>query len=236
MDWWKYFGPALRRMWRGADPYSIRDFYNPPWLLLVLAPLVLLPRDWGSILPPLALIAAAWRRRAWWTVPIVGTSLPFIALTNFANVDWVPMLGVAWGGAVMPLFVTTKPQAGGVAMLAAWRRPARYGVLIVFMLVSVLLLPSWWRDMSQGMALTTSPYNASLMPFSLLPGIAAVALTLWCESMLWGCVASLLLAPYWSLHSLVPTLFLLTCKNWRWGLMISVAMWSVVGIGLLFTL
>jgi hypothetical protein len=46
---WHYFVDASRAMFTGRSPYEIEGFFNPPWVLIPLAPLTLLPEGMGAL-------------------------------------------------------------------------------------------------------------------------------------------------------------------------------------------
>lgn len=54
-----YFFPATREVLAGRSPYSIEGFTNPPWAVLPLIPMVILP---GEILVIVCIIWSHWSR------------------------------------------------------------------------------------------------------------------------------------------------------------------------------
>jgi hypothetical protein len=52
-DWMRAFWPAVQAFMTAGNPYGPLDpgggFHNPPWLLPLLVPFVLLPPLWGAI-------------------------------------------------------------------------------------------------------------------------------------------------------------------------------------------
>lgn len=48
-DWEIFYLPAAQQILAGQSPYQIPGFFNPPWILLPLLPLALLPAKVGSV-------------------------------------------------------------------------------------------------------------------------------------------------------------------------------------------
>jgi len=229
-DWQRNFLPALRKLISGHNPYEIPGFYSPPWLLFILLPLAWFPWWVAMFAPGIALAVAAYYRRKWWLIPIVGLSFPFIALSAYANVDWVPLLGLALGGGIGPLLISTKPQAAGFALLAYLSRGKLLGFvpLLIAVIVSFILYPHWIGSMLGGSDIIHTERNLSLFPYSAPLGIIALVLTWTRRDVLWGAVASLCLTPYYYVPSLVPLLFLLADRKWWLGVLFSLSTWFLV--------
>lgn len=47
-DWQNIFYPAVTSALKSGQPYSVTGFFNPPWVIPMLAPFVLLPAGWGA--------------------------------------------------------------------------------------------------------------------------------------------------------------------------------------------
>ena len=235
-DWSIYFVPATRAFLSGQNPYTfVPGYASPPWTLGLLAPLVWLPPLLAMALPLLALLYLSIRRRKPYLLALVGLSFPFIAGSVYANIDWLVMLGVAIGGPLGVILDTVKPQAGVFAILAevsARKKTASRLLLILplclLALVSIPLWSGWLHNIvSVG---GHQDRSLSLFPYSLPLGIVALYLAWRRKSPLWGCIASLSIAPYWYIHSLMPLLFLVADRNWRAGLALNAASWLLVGL------
>lgn len=48
IDWRTAFRPAAREMLATGNPYHVEGFFNPPWTVLPMIPLALLPERVGS--------------------------------------------------------------------------------------------------------------------------------------------------------------------------------------------
>ncbi len=229
-DWHQFFLPALRRLISGQDPYEIPGFYNPPWLLFILLPFAWVPWWVAATLPGLALMLCAYHRKKWWLIPIVGLSFPFLALSVYGNVDWLPLIGLTFGGKWGPVLITAKPQDAGFALFAYVRRRRLqwFGPLLLAMLISFVLYPHWPNALLSGNRIVSAKRNLSLFPYSAPFGIFALFMTWLRGDILWGSIASLSLAPYFYIHSLVPALFLLADRKWWLGLVVSLSTWILL--------
>lgn len=233
-DWDAYFVAAIKAIFEGKSPFSVDGYYNPPWLLFLLAPLAWIPAELARLLPAAALLLASYHRRKPWLIAIVGLSFPFIAVSSYANVDWVPMLGVAYGGMAGPLLVTTKPQAAGLAVVAYFKDGGWkiFVPLIVVAAISTLLWPSWPLDMLSGDTLSQRKRNLSLFPYTIPIGLWSIWMAWKKEDVLLGCMASLCLAPYFYIHSLLPLIFVLADRRWWFGVLATLGTWLIVFLSL----
>src|SRR5258708_24612980 len=136
-DWRIDFWPALQAWLSGKDPYSVRLFVSPPWLLPLITPFGLLPPAWGALAMNLValsgLIALSIRLGKPWVALMVGVSTVFMYVILDGNVEGYVLWGLALGGPVGLLLLSIKPQ---VAMLVAviwsiqaWQKSRWRGVL-----------------------------------------------------------------------------------------------------------
>lgn len=213
---------------RGQNPYGRDGVYHAPWLFVLLIPLLWVPEALAPALPWLALLAVARRSRVMALVPIVGLSLPFVLLTWLANTDWLALFGLVGAGYAAPLFLTVKPQATGLA-LAAYVNPQRARYLVPLALASALALLLWrWPlvIVEQRQTITAYGHNWALWRMTWPVGLWA-AWRAWAQrSVMWGCIASVLLTPYLALYSLVPALVAVTRRHPKTGCALSLASWG----------
>jgi hypothetical protein len=237
-DWSRAFAPMVQGILHGHSPYDTPGYNYPPWLFLPLLPLFWVPWWLAMFFPAAVLTFAAWQRRKPWLIPIVATSFPFIALSIYANVDWVVLLGLIIRGPVGAILVTTKPQAGAFSIVAdlkerkRWRERIRLLLpLFIVAAVSTLIFPHWITAML-GTPDRIPERNASLFPYSIPLGIAALWLCWRKADPIWGVVASVSLSPYLYIHSVMPLLFLLADRDWRLGMLGNGLTWLVVFLSL----
>lgn len=238
-DWSQSFAAAVLALLSGQDPYAaVPTYASPPWALPVLWPLAWVPPLWAMLLPALALLYLSYRRRKPWLIAIVGLSYPFIMTSLWANITWLAMLGVVIGGRLGVVLDTVKPQASIGAIAAelgkcpSWRAwPRLLGPLVVCVLLSAPLWLSWLGNVGDvGSNQHRSVTRLYPREVAVVLGIMALYLAWKRGSAIWGCMASLLIAPYWYVQSIVPLLFLIADHNWRWGVALNAALW--VGYGL----
>jgi hypothetical protein len=234
-DWTRTFAPMVKAVLKGQNPYtSVHHYVNPPWLLLPLLPVFWAPWWLAMLFPTAVLVFGAWQHRKPWLIPIVGLSFPFIALSIYANVDWVVLLGLIIRGPAGPILVTAKPQAGAFSMLADLKERAGWYKRALFLLpfaivvmVSTMIFPNWLFSMLDTPNLVPER-NVSLFPYTIPFGLIALWLCWRRADPLWGVVASVSLSPYLYIHSVTPLLFLLADRDYRLGIAFGGLTWAVV--------
>lgn len=216
IDYLCVFRPAVINLLHFQTPYT-GLYYNPPWILLVLAPLALLSPSLGaSALAVISLLAfavafAVLRRRSaeaprW----ITRVAMAFLILNPFlwtvarqGNLDWLVALGAVLPPQIGLFLVFTKPQAGiaigifwGVQALregGIWKAvrvfaPVTAAYLLSFLLFGLWVIPPHW--------VVVHPMNYSLWPLSLPIGLALLASALRRANVRRAITASPFLAPY----------------------------------------
>jgi hypothetical protein len=216
-DWALSFRPAVIRMFSGLSPYA-GPFANPPWALLPLSPLALLPPKLGStilvIASPLLFGFVAYKLGA---KPIAliffAFSSPVIHNTFNINIDWMPALGLLMPPQIGLFFVLIKPQSGiGVAVywfFKAWQKDRFKGVFKTFWPVTLAFLISFaiygvwinnsakWVEVWKG-----NPFgNASLFPWTVPLGVGILFYTIRKKLKTLSISASPLLSPYVTMQS-----------------------------------
>lgn len=220
---------AARLIWQRASPYGAVEFFAPPWMALLLAPLLPLPIELASaiwILGALASVCAA---------ALVALSWPGANLPPWARMAAVVLAALAPAS----LFVYITGQVSALVTLAAvlagaeLLRPRPRAAVIALALVITTLKPNivWlpaafivaelvrrrqWRVL---LACAAAVGLLALFAFALLPGWPAALLTAWQGGAYRG-GAGLVAAGYIGLADLgVPALVflpLLTYACWRW--------------------
>lgn len=234
MSDWIVFMDGVGAWLAGLNPYQLSDgkiFVSPPWSLFVFASLSWADRAVAMLFPSLALLFVAYRLRKPWLIPIVGASLPFLMLTVYSNIDWLIMIGAVVGGRIGVIFDSIKPQVGLFVIAAevgkrkTWR--ARFWLLLPLVLLALITFPLWrdWIDTVRAMPAVF--WNFSLFPYTVPLGVVALYIAIKRGDALWGAAASLCIAPYWYVGSLVPLLCLVAARNWKLGILFSVATWLI---------
>ena len=129
VDFYVTFLPVGRDVLGGRFPYENITFFNPPWLLVMLVPLALLPDGlaWGIfvILGITGYLVALRRLGASWPELVLLMLSPFVWYgIYYGNIDWLVLLGASltptWG----IWFLVLKPQMsivlGGLWLIRAW--------------------------------------------------------------------------------------------------------------------
>jgi hypothetical protein len=228
VDWHVSYRPAVYDMLAGRSLYHLENgaaaswvptsFMNPPWALLPLIPIALLPESIGrAVLVLVGLISFAFtafrlggRRVA---VIILLLSPPVVHGLLVSNMDWMVVLGFILPPQIGLFFVTIKPQMGaGVALfwlIEAWRKQGWRGVLktfwpvtLVFML-SILVYGPW--PLRLGYQISVG-WNASLWPYTIPVGLALLVSALRKRKIEYAMAASPCLSPYLMMHSWVTVL------------------------------
>jgi hypothetical protein len=216
-DWALSFRPAVIRLFSGVSPYA-GPFANPPWALLPLAPLALLPPRVGStilvIASPLIFGFIAYKLGAK-LIPVIffTFSSPVIHNTFNINIDWMPALGLLMPPQIGLFFVLIKPQSGvGVAvywLFEAWQKDRIKGVIKIFWPVTLAFLISFaaygfwpitaakwvekWRVQPFG--------NANLFPWAVPIGLAILFYAIRKKLQTLSISTSPLLSPYVTMQS-----------------------------------
>jgi hypothetical protein len=214
-DWVCVFRPAVITLFHGHTPYT-GLYFNPPWILLLLSPLALLPSELGAA--AIAVICAAAFAVAGARLGMSKTSLLFLTFNLFmwldarqGNIDWLVALGAILPPQIGLFLVVTKPQAG-IAIVIFWFiealrqggirqairvfAPVTVAYLLSFILFGWWIIPPGW--------LVPHQLNYSLWPVSLPIGLALLAVALKKRDIRRAITASPFLSPYvltmtWSL-------------------------------------
>ena len=115
VDWHLAFRPAAQEILRGHSPYNISGFFNPPWTLIPLMPLALLPESLGRafflLMNLMIFVYVAYRLGASATTMLFFLLSPPVlhSLLN-GNIDAFVVLGFVLPPPVGLFFLSLKPQ------------------------------------------------------------------------------------------------------------------------------
>lgn len=213
IDWHLFFRPAAQELLHGRSPYNVEGFPMPPWVLLPILPLALLPENIGGalflLLSLVTFVYSAYRLGATTTTMVVFLLSPPVlhSLLN-GNVDAFVILGFVLPPPIGLFFLSIKPQIGaGVAifwLIEAWRTGRLKGVVKTFTpvaiawLVSVIVFGFWFLNWQNKVDLW---WNASAWPLSIPVGLALLVTAIRKRRKEFAMPAAPCLSPYVLLHA-----------------------------------
>lgn len=223
---WKafYYKGAL-----SPSPYELRKVVAPPWAYWALFPIAVLGDDLSSgVLTLVTILVCMGYLRDWRKFALLCLTIPFQATLVFGQTDFLPILGLMVPANLSLLFLTMKPQ--GALLAALNKRLTGMGLLALLFVFGVsMLLHGWWVPV-----LLEPPgwdSNWSPWPWSIPVGLA---LLYWqwkrgFDSDAALCLASLCLAPYFCISSLLPVTVATVKERDLWvAIVIVVLPWLIV--------
>ncbi|MFP3852850.1 MAG: hypothetical protein ACLFWD_01005 [Anaerolineales bacterium] len=236
VDWEIAFRPAALAVVNGESPYSIPGFFNPPWTIIPLIPLAVLPAriGWGlyTVIGFLILGLLAIRFKAnRITFALLLSSPPVLHGVLNGNLDWLALSGLLFPRWLGLFFISMKPQIGiGVAVywiVNTYQRDGGKNLLLLLApigtisVISILMFGPWPLRSTQEIDLW---WNASLWPWSIPFGLAFLLLAIRDKKEELSLVSSPMLSPYVLLHSWVSSLFAVL-KNTRASILVIGGIW-----------
>ncbi|GAB4579658.1 MAG: hypothetical protein Fur0022_23960 [Anaerolineales bacterium] len=226
-------------------PYSLPDFavHNPPWFLLPLFPLTILPETLGrtlnNLLNVLAVVLLVRHLKGNTLAMCAALCSPSLLATNIvSNIEWMPILAALIPGAWGVPWLVIKPQVTSLLIILYWRR-AKWKLtyflpLALFILVSFLIWGLWPLDL-RSLPDDFQRWNISLWPWSLPVGLFAFwkawKSTNPADELRWGLTASILIAPYFAWGSLTASIAAWATKSPRIVATLLIVFWTLLGIG-----
>lgn len=225
-DWREYFYPALRLLLAGESPYQPLPYYtpgdsvphqiyHPPWLLVPLAPVALLPVHIGELL----MLFLAYAATCVTVAALHDSNLSlFFILSNplliqgclTGNVDSFVTLGLITSPRAGLYLLSLKPQLGwGAIVYLIWSAYREHGVRAVIsltwpmaLIAALSFMPPFGFWPAKMLLATEQATNASL-PFGV--GMAVgMALLLWGlarQNLSAAFAGGFISAPYHAAHS-----------------------------------
>jgi hypothetical protein len=234
IDFIKHFYPAGRSIWIGKSPYTIDGFYNPPWLLLLLTPLSLLPVKSALVIYMMVILGGfivAVKRMGARPLDIIfiGFSPWLLLLIGYANIDWLVLLGATLPIQLGVWLVLLKPQMSLILILLwlrrSWRKGGvkqlivQFGPVLVAFLLSYLL--GLWQTPDYG---KMQIWSADIWPYGIPIGLALAFIALKRDDDLIALAAAPFVSPYLSIFSWIVVL-LPTLRKPRWLFILALLSW-----------
>ena len=242
IDWQKAFGPATEAFLSGGDPYAVKDFFNPPWVLPLLVPFALLPEPWdrASLLlvsvAALAIVLKYHESRPWASVLFLSTPMSLVLLLN-GNIDAFVFLGLCVPLPIAAPLLLIKPQVGLIpfAFLAyyemvtrGWRKTAiALTPLVTLAVLSFLIYGNWAAHIFSD--LHSAGTEQAIWPLGLPAGLVATYRALREKKIASAYIASPLLSPHVGVYSWL-VVFLLAVKRVDYMALIWIGSWAAVFI------
>lgn len=239
VDWQGAFSPATQALLQGDNPYQGYGVHNPPWALVALVPFATATHAGRGALFVVGLVVyalVALRAEAkplalglWMTCP------PLLHTLLHGNLEWLVFVGLLvpprWG----LFFVLVKPQVAGMLAVwwtvEAWRSGGWRAVVQLLwpvtlaLLLSALWFGAWWRS---SLGMRSQWWNASLWPWSIVPGLVLLALALWKREWRYALAASPMLSPYVLLHAWAGAVLATVHKPWLVAAVVALLWWLVL--------
>jgi len=214
IDWTRSYRPATLLLASGHSPYEIKSFTNPPWVLIPLIPIALLPsRIGGGVLFVVSLCALVFAAIRMGATPLsliaFIVSFPVFFMLLFGQIDWLVLIGILMPPPVGLFFVLAKPQAG-IAIAVFWlvealrkgglrQALAEFAPVTLAFGLSIAVFGFWFLDTPPGMV--TAKYNFSVWPLSIPIGMVFLVSALRGRKKELSILASPFLSPYVAPHS-----------------------------------
>jgi len=217
---WDIFRNAVQALFSGQNPYSVGQgelrFFNPPWMLLPIAPLAALPPLTGLLLNALVslfvlLLVSRHLKMTKWEFFLIAICPMHLQSMLFGNVEWLPLLGLLFPAPIAMVFFTTKPQAtlGFIllVLLRQWKTGRWRGLVLTMaptVILAILSFVLWGLPPVPGL---NNPGQRSLFPFSLLLGIPALIFALRNNDDRMAGFVGPFVSPYVTFHGYLPAIF-----------------------------
>jgi len=229
----QYFYHAAQAVARGVSPYTVPGFYSPIHAALLYVPLTAFDMDTAfRVHGVLSLTVFMLALRRWSSARVMVLLLASPSLwtsAQYGNLEFWPVLALLLPTQAALLAALVKPQIGFVLVVwLAWREYKSGGWQSAVKAVAPAALVvgvSLWQGMHFG-DVTAQPWNTSLWPLSMLPGIVLAVAALIKGVPALALAAGPLLSPYvngMSWVALLPA----AAKSMRWAALVVSFQWLV---------
>lgn len=238
MDWRNTYRPAALHVWNFESPYLVKIFHSPPWTVIPLIPLALLPVQVGfAINFSLSMAATAYTAYRMGAKPLVILALllsyPILFMAAYGQIDWLVYLGFLMPPQLGLFFVLIKPQVS-IGLVLFWGIEAfRLGgikqVIRVFLPVtlalglSFLFFGNWFQS---SLTEIDRGFNASFWPQSIPIGLVLLYRALRKKDAHLSISTSPFLSPYLAPHGWGVALLGLSSSQWE-CVIACLAMWGL---------
>jgi hypothetical protein len=227
MDWKNTYRPAALHVWKLESPYLVKIFHSPPWTVLPLIPLALLPVQVGfAINFSLSMAATAYAAYRMGAKPLAILALllsyPVLFMAAYGQIDWLVYLGFLMPPQLGLFFVLIKPQVSiGLVVfwgIEAFRKGGSKQVIRVFWPVSLamgmsfLVFGNWFQS---SLTEIEHGFNASFWPQSIPVGLVLLYRALRKKDAHLSISTSPFLSPYLAPHGWGVALLGLSNSQWE---------------------
>jgi len=239
IDWVRTYRPATRELLAFRSPYNIKTYYNPPWMLIPMIPMALLPDRIGNgvlFVVSLCVIIYSAIRFGAKPVSLIAflLSFPVIFLLLFGQIDWMVLLGFTLPPQIGLLFILSKPQIAipyaVFIFVESWRSGGIKQVVKVFLPVTIsyifsfLLFGYWVKPLEPHTY--TAIYNLSLWPTGIVVGLVFLVKSIRKRNKVLSIVAGPLFSPYVGVHSWAVSILAILSQKWE-TIAVTIGSWIV---------
>lgn len=214
IDWVRTYRPATRELLALRSPYNVPTYYNPPWILIPMIPMAILPDKVGNgVLFVVSFCFIVYSAIRFGAKPVsllaFLLSFPVIFLLLFGQIDWMVLFGFTLPPQIGLLFILSKPQIGipyaVFILVESWRSGGIKQVVKVFLPTLLLLIVSFfifgvWFSKMQPPDLNAI-HNLSIWPAGLPIGLALLIFGLRRRKKGLSIIAGPSFSPYVCVHS-----------------------------------
>jgi len=213
IDWRDTYFPATRAFLNGSTPYYPGSHLeNPVWICILLAPFAIFPESLGrgllliaSVFAYYAALRNAKLSRVWAFIVLLSPQILYGV--NVGTIDAFVLIAPVLHPILGFILSITKPQIGfgfAIFLLVYWIREKKFReMLIALALSGIGLLISLRLGMPFSGRLISAPWNITLYPYSIIPGVLILLLAIIKHNKWSSIIASPMLSPYLTFHSWV---------------------------------
>lgn len=210
-DWHATYRPGALAVITGQSPYTaVQYFFAPPWAVLPLVPLAILPETIGRglfFVLSIGMVAYVCYRLGGGPIAMMALllSLPIFNSIYAGNIDPMVMMGVVLPPEIGIVFLSMKPQStlGIILFLVVegWRqggikRVAQISWPTALVTVLSFVLYGPWILKAQDIYTPAGIYNISVWPQGLVIGAVIMVIALRQRKKAYSMIASPFFSPY----------------------------------------